>query len=610
MPVTYNSRNPAVKRLMKEAQELAEPTELYFAQPLEDNLFEWHFTIRGPEDSEFQGGIYHGRILLPSEYPMKPPNIVILTPNGRFETHRKICLSISGYHPESWRPSWSIRTALLAIIGFMPTHGVGAIGSLNQPKEERQMLAQVSQSYVCSICGSIKNLLLPLTTASSSMNKEASEAAAQISMMSEEENADKKALEKLNIDQLSCCLDGTSIQSNVPPVNLNTPSKIPTTTTTTTGLPSSTTPSASSVNQGNIVNPSGYVNPFLWPGFSPYNIYPSKTTDTTPQIAYWLCFPVYYPLPISMNSNLLTTNTTSTSQTSSSSSTTTTEERVPLSFSEWLKQIREKEKKTENISTMNTVSGVELSQPQEVSYKSEHYHNHHSSYSIVDTYESNVKNHEKTISEVFSTQKTETLTSSADNCTVQCIPSLPHTTTTTTTSSSSSTDHLQDIHKNDLINSQIEGNLPISNDIEIVSSNSSILLTNNKLLSHQKDIIKTEDVNIDIPVQKNETLLELKYDDKVVCAEGGGVSDGIIAVDDNTTETLDMNIDISQLEEISDNLDNRKIHTTHNDATIKSISSMNESLEIIDNCRKYHEYDTITKLKLNKMKQIKYLLKI
>jgi len=46
---------------------------------LKDNLFEWHFTIRGPADSEFDGGIYHGRIILPPEYPMKPPSIIILT---------------------------------------------------------------------------------------------------------------------------------------------------------------------------------------------------------------------------------------------------------------------------------------------------------------------------------------------------------------------------------------------------------------------------------------------------------------------------------------------------------------------------------------------------
>ena len=69
----------AVKRLMREAQELAEPTYDYFAQPLSDNLFEWHFTVRGPADTEFDGGIYHGRIVLPPDYPMKPPNIIVLT---------------------------------------------------------------------------------------------------------------------------------------------------------------------------------------------------------------------------------------------------------------------------------------------------------------------------------------------------------------------------------------------------------------------------------------------------------------------------------------------------------------------------------------------------
>lgn len=70
-----------VKRLMREAIELAEPTDEYFACPLEDNLFEWHFTVRGPPNTEFEGGFYHGRILLPTQYPMQPPNIILLTVN-------------------------------------------------------------------------------------------------------------------------------------------------------------------------------------------------------------------------------------------------------------------------------------------------------------------------------------------------------------------------------------------------------------------------------------------------------------------------------------------------------------------------------------------------
>lgn len=37
---------------------------------------------------------------------------------------------------------FTVRTALLAIIGFMPTHGRGAIGSLEYPKEQRKKLAK------------------------------------------------------------------------------------------------------------------------------------------------------------------------------------------------------------------------------------------------------------------------------------------------------------------------------------------------------------------------------------------------------------------------------------------------------------------------------------
>jgi len=148
----YNTRSPAVKRLMREAIELKDATSDYYAQPLPDNLFEWHFTVRGPSDTEFEGGVYHGRIILPTEYPMKPPHIIVLTPNGRFEVGKKICLSISGHHPESWQPSWSIRTALLAIIGFMPTPGQGTIGSLDYPKSERIKLAKKSVTFVCPEC--------------------------------------------------------------------------------------------------------------------------------------------------------------------------------------------------------------------------------------------------------------------------------------------------------------------------------------------------------------------------------------------------------------------------------------------------------------------------
>lgn len=161
MEAKYNTRSPAVKRLMKEAAELSVATADYQAAPLEENLFEWHFTVRGPGDTDFQGGVYHGRLLLPAEYPMKPPDIIMLTPNGRFEVGKKICLSISGHHPETWQPSWSIRTALLAIIGFMPSPAQGMIGSLDYTPEERKIMAKKSQSWRCPTCGPACSLLAP-----------------------------------------------------------------------------------------------------------------------------------------------------------------------------------------------------------------------------------------------------------------------------------------------------------------------------------------------------------------------------------------------------------------------------------------------------------------
>ncbi|KAH6571741.1 hypothetical protein BASA50_003420 [Batrachochytrium salamandrivorans] len=159
---TSTSRSPAVKRLMKELAELrASPSAEFTAEPLEDNLLEWHFTLRGPPDGGFLGGRYHGRLIFPTDYPFKPPNISFLTLNGRFEVGKKICLSITGYHPESWRPAWGVRTALVALISFFPTKGEGAVGALDWSEEERRKCAVRSKLWKCVICGATMHDVLP-----------------------------------------------------------------------------------------------------------------------------------------------------------------------------------------------------------------------------------------------------------------------------------------------------------------------------------------------------------------------------------------------------------------------------------------------------------------
>lgn len=50
------------------------------------------------------------------------------------------------------------------MIGFMPTEGVGAIGSLDCPPEERKRLARRSRDWTCSQCGIPNGRLLPPMT--------------------------------------------------------------------------------------------------------------------------------------------------------------------------------------------------------------------------------------------------------------------------------------------------------------------------------------------------------------------------------------------------------------------------------------------------------------
>jgi ubiquitin-protein ligase len=128
------------------------PSPDFIAAPDESNLYEWHFVIRGPTETEFEGGVYHGRIVLPDQYPKKAPDVYILTPNGRFHTTGdKICLSNTSFHQESWTPLWGIQTIIKALIAFFPVVSEG-IGALTYPTETRKQLAKDSHCWKCTIC--------------------------------------------------------------------------------------------------------------------------------------------------------------------------------------------------------------------------------------------------------------------------------------------------------------------------------------------------------------------------------------------------------------------------------------------------------------------------
>lgn len=85
-------------------------------------------------------------LLFPSEYPFKPPGIKMLTPSGRFQPDKKICFSMSDFHPGSWNPAWSVATILTGLLSFMLSDEM-TTGSVTSTDAYKRAFASRSHSW-------------------------------------------------------------------------------------------------------------------------------------------------------------------------------------------------------------------------------------------------------------------------------------------------------------------------------------------------------------------------------------------------------------------------------------------------------------------------------
>lgn len=139
----------ATKRLSKEFKQIeGNPPPFIIARPNEDNILDWHYVISGPPETPYAQGQFHGRITFPPEYPFKPPRIKMLTPSGRFEVNKRLCLSMSDFHEESWNPSWSVATILTGLLSFM-TGDEATTGSITTSVATKHKRALDSRRFNC-----------------------------------------------------------------------------------------------------------------------------------------------------------------------------------------------------------------------------------------------------------------------------------------------------------------------------------------------------------------------------------------------------------------------------------------------------------------------------
>ena len=137
-----------IKRLQKFIKELETDKSDYFdAKPSNDDITVWYVRIYNLAD-EYTDGEYYMKIVFTNEYPFKPPSYMMLTPSGRFEINKYICMSNTGYHADQWSPLWSLSAIINAMISFFYERQSVGISHINNSTEEvRKNFAQQSKEF-------------------------------------------------------------------------------------------------------------------------------------------------------------------------------------------------------------------------------------------------------------------------------------------------------------------------------------------------------------------------------------------------------------------------------------------------------------------------------
>ena len=136
------------KRLLGEIRLLKRDPHTYIdVSPDEKDILIWYFLVKGPELSDYKDGYYIGKIMHNPEYPLKPPDFMMLTPSDRFIEGNKICLSNSSYHSNEWSALWNMHATLTGFLSIMLDDKEHGISHIHSTKEERRHYAKKSLEY-------------------------------------------------------------------------------------------------------------------------------------------------------------------------------------------------------------------------------------------------------------------------------------------------------------------------------------------------------------------------------------------------------------------------------------------------------------------------------
>ena len=130
----------SLKRINRELKEMTrDPPSNCSAGPVDNNLYHWHSTIMGPNESPFEGGVYFLDIKFPADYPFKPPKIMFTTKifHPNINSEGGICLDIL---KDQWTPALTLAKVLLSICSL-----------LTDPNPDDPLMPKIAHLYKTNI---------------------------------------------------------------------------------------------------------------------------------------------------------------------------------------------------------------------------------------------------------------------------------------------------------------------------------------------------------------------------------------------------------------------------------------------------------------------------
>jgi len=128
------------------------PTGIKVSLVDEANVHNWNIVLDGPEGSPYAGGKFKLLLVLPTDYPFKPPTLNFKTkiwhPNVTFDDKGSMCIGL--LKPEAWKPSSKIVSVLTAtqqlLLEPVPDDAVEAAAG-DQFKNNRKEFDKEAKEY-------------------------------------------------------------------------------------------------------------------------------------------------------------------------------------------------------------------------------------------------------------------------------------------------------------------------------------------------------------------------------------------------------------------------------------------------------------------------------